>query len=517
MRRAVSRFAAWAAALLIFGAACSRKPQTSQLAAKPAEEGVAASPSAGITLCQHRVPAELCTQCVPALVPVFQAQGDWCAEHGVPESQCFACNPNLTFTTAAVPADWCKEHAVPESKCTKCNPKLVARFIEASDYCREHGYPESVCPICHPELVRAAGQEPPTFPIPGTVVRLRSPETANEVGIETTVVEPQTHAQTLDVVGQLAFNENKHVKLSARGDALVVEVKADIGDAVRAGQGLVVLSSSSVGSEQARLAAAQARLETARAAFARQQRLAEKGVIPRKEAEEANRELAAAQADHDAAQSALAAAGASADGSGGRYVLAAPFAGVVVARDAVRGKMAMADQVLVEVADLSVVWALLEIPEADVGNVRTGARVRITVEGTHAEVHEGTISRVGASVHPDSRTVTARVELPNAAHRLKAGAFIRASIEIDAEREALLVPREAVQFAEDRALVFVKREDAVFEPLAVRLGQAEGQRIEVTGGLSPGMEVVTTGAFLLKTEILKESIGAGCCEVGETK
>lgn len=486
------------------------------MAAVSAESGVATSPSTAAALCVHRLPAELCTQCVPALVPVFQAQGDWCDEHGVPESQCFACNPNLTFTTTAAPADWCKEHGVPESKCTKCHPRLVAKFVEAGDYCREHGYPESVCPICHPEQARAAGQEPPTFPPPGTIVRLASPETVDEVGIETTLVESRAFAPALEVVGQLAFNENRHAKLSARGEALVMEVKVDIGDPVRKGQGLVVLSSSTVGADQAGLASAHARLQTAHAAYERQQKLAERGVIPRKDAEEAARELAAAQAEFDAAQSALAAAGASADGSGGRYVLAAPFSGTVVARDAVSGRTAMADQVLIEVADLSVFWALLEIPEADAGRVRPGARVRITVEGGD-EVHEGTISRVGASVHPDSRTVTARVELPNAGRMLKAGTFIRASIEIDAKRQALLVPREAVQFAEDRALVFVKREETVFEPLAVLLGQADGRSVEITAGLSSGMEVVTTGAFLLKTEILKESIGAGCCEVGVAK
>jgi cobalt-zinc-cadmium efflux system membrane fusion protein len=417
----------------------------------------------------------------------------------------------------AAPADWCVEHGLPESKCTKCNPKLVAKFIEAGDYCREHGYPESACPICHPDLVRAAGREPPRFPAPGTIVRLESADTANDVGIETARVESRPFAQALEVVGQLAFNENRHAELSPRGEALVVEVKVDIGDSVRAGESLVILSSSSVGSEHARLAAAQARLETARSAFERQERLAQKGVIPRKDAEEAARELAAAQADQDAARSALEAAGASTTGSGGRYALAAPFGGTVVRRDAVRGKTAVADQVLIEVADLAFVWALLEIPEAEAANVRPGARVRVTIDGAPGEVHEGTISRVGESVNPESRSVTARVELANPERKLKAGSFIRASVEIGPPRQALLVPKEAVQFAEDRPVVFVKRESTVFEPVAVALGQSDRATVEVTSGLTAGMEVVTTGAFLLKTEILKESIGAGCCEVGGSR
>ena len=86
-----------------------------------------------------------------------------------------------------------------------------------------------------------------------------------------------------------------------------------------------------------------------------------------------------------------------------------------------------------------------------------------------------------------------------------------------AEHEGLLVPREAVQRVESRTLVFVKRGGGLFEPVAVETGEAEGELVEVVSGLEPGAEVVTTGAFLLKTEIMKESIGAGCCDLEEKK
>jgi thiol-disulfide isomerase/thioredoxin len=55
----------------------------------------ASSPDAA--RCPHKVPKEVCTRCNPALVPKFQAAKDWCKEHGVPESQCFECHPDLTF------------------------------------------------------------------------------------------------------------------------------------------------------------------------------------------------------------------------------------------------------------------------------------------------------------------------------------------------------------------------------------------------------------------------------------
>jgi cobalt-zinc-cadmium efflux system membrane fusion protein len=472
--------------------------------------------AAAVKLCEHGVPADLCTQCNPDLVPVFKEQGDWCAEHGVPQSQCLKCNPKLTFTASAPHEDWCKEHAVPESKCTKCNPRLVAKFVAAGDYCRQHGYPESVCPLCHPERI-PAGKEAPVFPEPGTKVRLASLQTVRDAGIQTRTAEARKVAKELEVVGQLDFDQNRLAQLSARGEALVVDVKVDVGDEVKEGQPLVVLTSAAVGADQARLAAARSRMEAARAAVAREEQLADSGLSPRKNLEETRRELAAAQAEHDAASSALGAAGAARDAGGGRYVLRAPFAGTVVARDAVAGKTAGAGQVLVQVADLSTMWAQLEVPEADAALVRPGQPVRIVFEATRGQPREAKISRVAASIDPASRTVRARVELPNRDRTLKAGAFLRAQIRVTVDHDALLVPRDAVQRAESRTLVFVKRGDGLFEPVAVRTGEVEGELVEVVSGLEPGAEVVTTGAFLLKTEIMKESIGAGCCDVEEKK
>jgi cobalt-zinc-cadmium efflux system membrane fusion protein len=482
--------------------------------APPAAHGAQAA--AAVKLCEHRVPADLCTRCNPELVPVFQAQGDWCAEHGVPESQCLKCNPGLVFTGGAPQDDWCKEHAVPESKCTKCNPRLVARFVASGDYCREHGVPESVCPICHPERV-PAGKEPPVFPQPGLKVRLASVQTARDAGIATTVAGTRKVGKALEVVGQLEFDQNRLAQLSARGDALVVDVKVDVGDDVKEGQPLVVLTSAAVGADQARLGAARARLETARAAVAREEQLTQSGLSPRKSLEEARRELAAAQAEHDGATAALGAAGAAPGSRGGRYVLRAPFGGTVVARDAVAGRTASAGQVLVQIADLSTMWALLEIPEADAALVRPGQPVSITFEGARSGSRQATIARVAPAVDPASRTVRARVELPNRERTLKAGTFLRAEIRVGAEHEGLLVPREAVQRAESRSVVFVKRGEGLFEPVAVETGERRGELVEVVSGLEPGSEVVTTGAFLLKTEIMKESIGAGCCDLEEKR
>ncbi|HSP77427.1 MAG TPA: efflux RND transporter periplasmic adaptor subunit, partial [Myxococcaceae bacterium] len=225
-------------------------------------------------------------------------------------------------------------------------------------------------------------------------------------------------------------------------------------------------------------------------------------------------ELAEAEGERAAARAALAAAGASTGGQEGTHALKAPFAGTVVARDAVPGRHVAAGQTLLQSANLDTLWARLEVPEAEALAVRAGQPVTLTFEGVPGEKREATLTRVGASVDPATRTVRARVELPNPDRSLKAGLFLRGRVQVAPEHEALLVPREALQRARGRTLVFVRTEAGLYEPVAVEPGASTRELVEVVEGLEPGAEVVTTGAFLLKTELLKESIGAGCCETG---
>ncbi|OFX25833.1 MAG: efflux transporter periplasmic adaptor subunit [Anaeromyxobacter sp. RBG_16_69_14] len=507
-------------------AACSRKDGDAKRAQPDAREvatpEVAASAAAVAVpsapkQCEHGVLADQCTRCNPDLVAVFKELGDWCDQHGVPESQCLKCNPKLRFDApvvkaAGAPAEpWCKEHAAPEAKCTKCNPKLIAKFIAAGDFCREHGYPESVCPYCHPEKVKAAGHELPAFPEPGTKVRLASAETERKAGIETVRAESRPFARSIEVVGQLQFDQNRLSRLSARGEARVTEVKVDIGDAVKRGQPLVVLSSGPVGGAQSRLAAGKARLEAAQAAREREQALLASGISSRRDVEQAGTEAAAAKAEQDAARAELRAAGAGDAGSGGRYALTAPFDGTVVAREAAVGRAVGQGDILVEVADLRTVWAVLDVPEEQASAVRPGQRVTLRVEGS-GEVREGRVCRVAAAVDPQTRAVRVRVDLPNRDGALRGGAFVRATIELAAPRAAVLVPRGAVQRAQGHEFVFVRTGPGQYEPVSVQLGSRTADAVEVAGGLAAGTEIVTTGAFLLKTEILKDSIGAGCAD-----
>jgi cobalt-zinc-cadmium efflux system membrane fusion protein len=200
------------------------------------------------------------------------------------------------------------------------------------------------------------------------------------------------------------------------------------------------------------------------------------------------------------------------DGAGGSYSLRSPIDGVVVSRQASPGQSAAEGDVLVEVADLSTLWAMLDVPEEHAARVRPGQRVVLRFDrNAHSDV-AARVTRIAASVDKHTRTVRARVDVPNPDRSLRAGLFLRARIDTGGQRQTLVLPRDAVQRVEGQDLVFVRTGDGVYEPKAVDVLPATDRRVAVLKGLDRGSEVVVAGAFLLKTEILKDSIGAGCAD-----
>jgi cobalt-zinc-cadmium efflux system membrane fusion protein len=96
---------------------------------------------------------------------------------------------------------------------------------------------------------------------------------------------------------------------------------------------------------------------------------------------------------------------------------------------------------------------------------------------------------------------------------LRANMYAKARIVDDQNAASVLVPRAAVQEAKGVQLVFVQLAEDAFEARRVKTTPAENDMVAIASDVRPGERVVTTGSFLLKTETLKESIGAGCCEV----
>ena len=151
--------------------------------------------------------------------------------------------------------------------------------------------------------------------------------------------------------------------------------------------------------------------------------------------------------------------------------------------------------------------------EHDVARVQVGQRVTMRVDGLPDRVFVGELTWVAAEVDARTRTVTSRGEFPNPDGILRAHQFARATIHVAPPRAAVVVPRESVQRLGEQQVVFVRARGGVYDTVPVQLGRSSNELVEVIGPVAISDQVVTTGAFLLKTELLKDSIGAGCCDV----
>ncbi len=437
-------------------------------------------------------------------------------ERGSTEAQPARATPRGSATAEGM----CSEHGVPEALCTKCNSALAAVFKAKGDWCEAHGFPESFCPVCNPNArfpdVGAAPTRPAAAPgsapfAPGTKVRFRSPETEATAGIETVPARKASIGSGVTCTAQIEYNRNKLADIRALVPGVVRKLLVDLGQHVEKGAPLFVLQSTQVGEAQARLPGLEQVVRTARANHVRKKKLGADGVVSQRAVEQAQQELASAEADLASARSAVRLAGASA-GQTGSYVLTSPLTGTVVRRPAVVGAYATADTSLGTVADTSTMWVRFDVPEGSAKAVQVGQSVSIMIDGSDGQLR-GEIAWVASEVDPKTRMVAARAEIPNKEGKVRANQFARAVIETSSSTDVMVVPRAALQRFGDKTLVFVRLSAGLYEPRVVVRGSGDAKEVQVTGDVKPKELVVTTGAYLLKTELSPESIGAGCCDV----
>lgn len=411
----------------------------------------------------------------------------------------------------------CAEHGVLEAVCPKCNPALVAVFKAKGDWCNEHGFPESFCPVCSPErggrpAAPVEAKDDGNGPADGTKVRFRTRETARLAGLQFAKATAETTTREVIATARVVYDATRVAQVNPRMPGVIRAIRADVGVMVRQGSPLAVIESAGVGADQSRLQSARMRLEVADATYARIEALKADGISAERDLLTARREREDARAEVRSAQASLGMVGAIAEGSA-RYTLTSPIAGVVSERRATIGRHVDGEDIVFEVVDPSTMWVELDVPEAELALVSAGQTVAVEFDGLSGRAYTGTLTYLSPSVDMRTRTAVARIPLANTDGALRANVFGRARIAVNDPHATVLVPRSAVQRARNVSLVFVRVAEDGFEARRVMVAPGRGDVLSVTGRLQAGDEVVTEGSYLLKTETLKESIGAGCCEV----
>ncbi|MGY8526816.1 efflux RND transporter periplasmic adaptor subunit [Paracidovorax citrulli] len=329
-------------------------------------------------------------------------------------------------------------------------------------------------------------------------------------------VEPvrQGAARALALPGRLMWNEDRTARVASPFAGRVTTILAEPGSMVRAGQPLAVLASPEFSAAQADARKAGADAELAARALARQRELHDAGIIARKEFDLARAEAARADAERRRAEAVLRQTGgthASGDPDAEGFVLRAPIAGLVVARNVNPGMEVRPDQggaPLFLITDPTRLWAQIDANEADLRLLRGGGQVQIESAAYPGERFTGTVVKIADFVDPAARSVKVRLDVPNPERRLKAEMFVTARLEAEAIT-GTAVPDKAVYLIENRHYAFVRQGERRFERREVKPGVTVGGITEITAGLQDAAEVVTDGNLYLQDLLRGAQLDAG--------
>ena len=184
-----------------------------------------------------------------------------------------------------------------------------------------------------------------------------------------------------------------------------------------------------------------------------------------------------------------------------------PITGFVTDRKAFPQTSVTPDTELYTVSDLSSVWADADIYEYEVPFVHLGQRVSLTLSYYPGKTYAGSISYIYPTVDPQTRTVKARIEIPNPGFALKPQMFADATLHVDYGTK-IAIPQEAVLNSGTEQHVFVVHDGAQFEPRKVTVGPVVDGNAVILSGLKAGETIVVSGNFLIDSESgLKNATG----------
>jgi RND family efflux transporter MFP subunit len=312
-----------------------------------------------------------------------------------------------------------------------------------------------------------------------------------------------------------------------------------------------------LGEWRSKLIGAAARLQKARAVHEREKNLLSKQASSKADYEEALREFQTAQAELDAlveevqlspnltqlkadnaarqAEAKMNAAKqrlhlfglddqavanighATENGSFAHLEIKAPRDGTITAQSAAQGRFVDTAHVLFTIADPACLWVWCDVYEHDLEALHDKlakdhtAPAIITVPAFPNTPFAGTVDLLGDTLDEHTRTIKARVQLANPQGKLRPGMFATVQIDLPTGLSAILVPRNAVLSDEGVSFAFEYWKEDLWLKREVTVGRAQDDLVEVTG-IQSGATLATGGAFLLKSDILRAKMGAGCAD-----
>lgn len=336
------------------------------------------------------------------------------------------------------------------------------------------------------------------------------PEELKNAGVLIEQVGPAFMTNVIELPAQIALNADKTAHVVPRLSGVVAEVRKTLGDRVTRGEVMAILNSGDLATAKQAYIESRQRLELARISAQREEELWKKKISPEEDYLIRKHALGEAQLTNQASAQRLSALGVPASEIRGlsaaqsnlaRYSLRSPLTGVVIAKNVTVGEAVAGTETIFTVADLSTVWVDITVPPSQLSAVRTGQRVIVHLEDQSVQV-PGTVTYVESFVGEETRSLRARVVIPNPSGMWRPGLFVKVHLTQNEAMVSMAVKAEALQTFRDWDVVFIKVGD-LFEARPLELGRREGEWVEVLSGLIPGQSYAAKNSFVVKADVMK--------------
>jgi len=351
---------------------------------------------------------------------------------------------------------------------------------------------------------------------PSNVIRVPEKTARDLAGVELVTVAKRPVASEIVCNGYVGFNENRYAQIRLRVDGILKRVRVDVGAPVKTGQELAVVDSATLGEYKSSYVYAMVNVRYAESYCERLRKLAEQQAIPSKTLFEMEHLLQEQQLDAAKARQRLVNLGFSDEqieqfvaknDTHAEMAVTAPWDGVLVQRHAVEGEAVSSNVPLFAVADLETMWVHLSAYESDLGKIRLDQPLVFVPDGLDGQEFKGHVTWISPEVDPQTRTIEVRGEVTNTRDALRANMFGKGRLLSSSADNATVVPSAAVQTHDGHYIVIVRNRPDEYEARRVTIGIKGKHDWEVTSGVRPGEMVVTTGSFLLKSNLENPAFG----------
>jgi RND family efflux transporter MFP subunit len=332
-------------------------------------------------------------------------------------------------------------------------------------------------------------------------------EQLNNINLTTAIINTRENSRQLQLSGLVTADRLKTHRVAPVIGGIVVDLRVVEHEKVSKGQILARLRSHKLGEAQAEYLESLARYSLLKGERKRIDILYKEGIVSETRWRKIDSEFIGAQANLEARRRLLSITGltksqivalSTQQDTLAEFNLISPIDGIVTQVDVESGQLIDGGQAAFHIDDLSVLWAMVKIPVANLAQIEAGVDADIAVKARPGKSYSGKLKSLGAEVDMQSQTLTGRIVLDNPSGELLPGMYAEVNLNT-VTNQGIMAPASAVFRLGNEAYLFKILGEGRFEPVAIKIGAEANGWIPVLRGIETGTKVISSGVAELKS------------------